>query len=67
MTNSTTTATAPVQKSWKEQKELLKSKFPTITDADLRYDDGKKDEMLTRVYTKLGKTKEEFQTILSSL
>ena len=66
MTNSTTT-TAPVQKSWKEQKELLKTKFPTLTDSDLKYEDGKKDEMLTRVQTKLGKTPEEFQTVIASL
>jgi len=67
MSFPTTTPTAPVQKSWKEQKELIKTKFPTITDADLKYEDGKKDEMLTRVQTKLGKTKEELQEVLSSL
>ena len=67
MTNTTATPSAPVKGSWNEQKSKLKTKFPTLTDADLRYEDGKKDEMLTKVQTKLGKTKEELQTVMSGL
>jgi uncharacterized protein YjbJ (UPF0337 family) len=57
----------PATGNWKEQKEKLKAKFTTLTDSDLRYDDGKKDEMMTKLQTKLGKTKEELATIISTL
>lgn len=59
--------TSEVKTSWKEQKGKLKLKFPTLTDADLHFEEGKKDEMLRKVETKLGKTKEEFSKIISSL
>lgn len=61
-TNST-----PVNVNWGEQKSKLKAKFSTLTDADLNYENGKKDEMLGRLQTKLGKTKEELTEIISSL
>ncbi len=66
MTTSTINPT-PNKGNWNEQKTKLKAKFSTLTDADLSYADGKKDEMLSKVQTKLGKTKEEFATIISSL
>jgi len=53
--------------NWKEQKGKLKAKFSSLTDADLHFDEGKKDEMFERVQTKLGKTKEEFKSIISNL
>lgn len=53
--------------NWSEQKGKLKAKFPVLTDADLHYADGKKDEMFEKIQTKLGKTKEELNTIMSGL
>lgn len=64
---TTTPEQTPVRGNWGEQKEKLKGQFPTLTDADLRYEKGKKEEMLTNVQTKLGKTKEEFDTIIAEL
>ncbi len=61
------TTTAPVKENWNAQKAKLKTKFPNLTDADLRYEEGKKDEMLTKLQTKLGKTKEELQEIISGI
>jgi len=57
----------PVTSNWNEQKSKLKAKFATLTDADLYFDEGKKEAMLTKVQTKLGKTKEEFQKIIANL
>ena len=65
--STTTTSTTPVKGNWNEQKTKLKAKFSTLTDADLQYEQGKKDDMFTRVQTKLGKTKEEFATIIAAL
>jgi uncharacterized protein YjbJ (UPF0337 family) len=67
MTQPTSTTPAPVKGNWNEQKGKLKAKFPTLTDSDLQYENGKKDEMLSRVQTKLGKTKEELDTVMSGL
>ena len=57
----------PVKGNWNEQKTKLKTQFPTLTDADLQYENGKKDEMLERIQTKLGKTKEELNTLIATL
>ncbi|TND01984.1 MAG: csbd family protein [Bacteroidetes bacterium] len=58
---------APVKGNWNEQKGKLKAKFSTLTDSDLHYENGKKDEMLTKIQNKLGKTKEEFAAIVAAL
>jgi uncharacterized protein YjbJ (UPF0337 family) len=53
--------------NWNEQKGKLKQKFGTLTDNDLLFEEGKKDEMLGRLQVKLGKSKEELHKIISSL
>ncbi len=53
--------------TWNEQKGKLKQRFATLTDNDLMFLEGKKDEMLGRLQLKLGKTKEELKKILSEL
>jgi uncharacterized protein YjbJ (UPF0337 family) len=53
--------------NWNEMKGKLKQKFATLTDIDLMFTDGKKDEMLGRLQIKLGKSKEELLRIISSL
>jgi uncharacterized protein YjbJ (UPF0337 family) len=67
MSESKDTTLTPLEGNWNEQKSELKAKFSTLTDEDLRYEEGKKDEMLERVQVKLGKTKEEFQKIIEAL
>lgn len=66
MENSTN-VTAPVKATWNVQKSKLKEQFNTLTDMDLRYENGKKTEMLSRVQEKLGKTKAEFDEIMDAL
>ena len=51
--------------NWNEQKGRLKQKFAVLTDNDLMFEEGKKDEMLGQLQIKLGKTKEELNKILS--
>jgi uncharacterized protein YjbJ (UPF0337 family) len=67
MSESKDTTLTPLEGNWNEKKSELKAKFSTLTDEDLRYEEGKKDEMLERVQVKLGKTKEEFQKIIEAL
>lgn len=59
--------TTEIKGNWNEQKGKLKQKFATLTDNDLMFAEGKKDEMLGKLQIKLGKTKEELATIISEL
>ena len=52
--------------NWFDQINNIKAKFPGITDADLYFREGEKDEMLYRIQLMLGKTKEELAYIMSS-
>ncbi len=58
---------APVKGTWNVQKGNLKEKFSTLTDEDLRYENGKKDEMFVKIQEKLGKTKEQMDEIMATL
>lgn len=53
--------------NWDEQKGKLKQKFATLTDDDLLFAEGKKEEMYGRLQIKLGKTKEELHKLFSDL
>jgi uncharacterized protein YjbJ (UPF0337 family) len=53
--------------NWNEQKGKLKQKFAWLTDSDLLFQPGKKDEMLARLQLKLGKTKEDLNKTLAGL
>jgi len=53
--------------NWDEQKGKLKQRFAELTDNDLMYEEGKKDEMLGKLQIKLGKSKEEIQKIIAAL
>ncbi|MEI6348731.1 MAG: CsbD family protein [Bacteroidota bacterium] len=50
--------------NWNEQKGKLKKKFAKLTENDLLFDEGKKEEMLGKLQIKLGKTKAEIDKIL---
>ena len=59
--------TTELKGNWEEQKGKLKQKFATLTDDDLLFTEGKKEEMMGKLQAKLGKTKEELHTIISGL
>lgn len=59
--------TTSLNGAWEEQKGKLKQKFAKLTDNDLLFIDGKKEEMMGKLQVKLGKTKEELLTILENL
>ena len=59
--------TTGVKGNWNEIKGRLKQKFATLTDDDLMYAKGKKDEMMGRLQIKLGKTKEDLDKIITAL
>lgn len=59
--------TTEIKGNWNEQKGKLKMKFASLTDDDLMYAEGKKEEMLGKLQIKLGKTKEELNKIMAEL
>jgi uncharacterized protein YjbJ (UPF0337 family) len=59
--------TTEAKGNWNEQKGKLKQKFASLTDNDLMYVQGKKDEMLGKLQIKLGKTEEELAEIIKAL
>ena len=56
-----------VKGNWNEQKGKLKQKFANLTDNDLMFQEGKKEEMMGKLQIKLGKTKEELYRIIGAL
>lgn len=52
---------------WTQKKEKLKQKFPTLTDNDLQYNEGKEKEMIEMLGNKMGKTKQELLSIIVAL
>ncbi len=59
--------TTELEGKWNEQKGKLKQQFAQLTDNDLLFVEGTKDEMLGRLQIKLGKSKEQLHKIISDL
>ena len=53
--------------NWKETKGKLKQKIAKLTDNEVLMAEGKKDELLGRLQSKLGKTKEEIYKLIAEL
>lgn len=52
---------------WNEMKGKAKQQYAELTDDDLKYEEGKDDELLGRIQTRLGKTKDEIVEWIRSL
>ena len=53
--------------NWNKTKGKLKQQFAILTDDDLLLVEGKADELVGRLQTKLGKTKEQVKKLISDL
>src|SRR5659263_583881 len=56
-----------IKVNWNEQKGKLKQQFAVLTDNDLMFEEGKKDEMFGKLQITLGKTKEELRKLIEGL
>lgn len=45
--------------SWNELKGKIKQQYADLTDDDLKYEEGKDDELVGKLQKKTGKTKEQ--------
>lgn len=59
--------TTELKGDWEVQKGKLKQKFAQLTDNDLLFVKGKKEEMLGKLQITLGKSKEELQKLIEKL
>ena len=53
--------------TWNEVKGKLKQKYGQLTDDDLMFAEGKEDELLGRLQTRLGRTKDELRAELEDM
>jgi hypothetical protein len=56
-----------IDQLWNEQKAKLQLQFSTLTDDDLKFETGRKYEMIEKLGAKLGKTEAEIDIIFRSL
>jgi uncharacterized protein YjbJ (UPF0337 family) len=54
------------KETWNEQKSKLKQKFAALTDNDLLFEKGKKEEMIAKLQIKLSLSKDELDAILNA-
>jgi hypothetical protein len=49
---------------WATQSKQLKEQYKQLTDADLKFEQGKESDLISRLETKLGKKREEVIDII---
>ncbi len=60
-------STPSMMDRWIEQKAKLKKKYPNLTNNDLLYSEGKKNEMLENLRLKLNLSKEDWKKVIEKL
>ena len=53
-----------IKGTWNIAKGKLKQKFAQLRDDDLRYVEGKEDELVGRIQKRLGKSQEEVEKLI---
>ena len=52
---------------WHETKGKLKQNYSQLTDDDLRYEEGREEELIGRLEQKLGKSRDEVVKMLKDI
>jgi hypothetical protein len=60
-------STPSMMDRWNAQKAKLKKKYPNLTDADLRYSEGKRGEMLENLRIKLDVSADNWKKIMKEI
>ena len=56
-----------IRGNWNQLKGKAKQEYGDLTDDDVAYEEGQEDELIGRLQTKLGKTKQEVKDWIDSL
>ena len=60
-------ASLKMKGNWNEMKGKIKQKYADLTDDDLKYEEGKEDELYGRLQKKTGRTKDDIKRWIDSL
>lgn len=52
---------------WNQAKGKLKQSYADLTDDDLKYEEGKEDELVGKLQEKLGKSRDEVRKMLRDI
>ncbi|WBV60115.1 hypothetical protein PFY12_13865 [Chryseobacterium camelliae] len=66
-TNHNNDKSFKILENWNEQSKQLKEKYSTLTDYDLKLEEGKEKEMLERIGNRLRKNREEVVDIIKEI
>jgi uncharacterized protein YjbJ (UPF0337 family) len=58
---------ATIKITWEYEKAKLKERFSSLTDNDLQFEQGKMEEMLVKLQSKVRKTRHELHVIMTRL
>jgi uncharacterized protein YjbJ (UPF0337 family) len=53
--------------NWNQFKGKLKQEYADLTEDDLKYEEGKEDELIGRIQEKTGKAKEDIKNFIDRL
>jgi uncharacterized protein YjbJ (UPF0337 family) len=56
-----------IKGEWNEVAGKLKQKYADLTDDDVLFEEGKEDELLGKLQKKLGKTKEQINSLIKKI
>ncbi len=56
-----------IRGNWNQLKGRLKQSYGSLTDDDLAYEEGREDELIGRLQTRLGKSKDEVKRMIDEL
>ncbi|MEQ8474422.1 MAG: hypothetical protein RIC35_24710 [Marinoscillum sp.] len=56
-----------ILRSWREQKVMLKWRYPFLTDLDFVFEEGEREKMLLKLADKLNKTRFELEALFAEL
>jgi hypothetical protein len=59
--------TMTIMRSWREQKILLRRRYPFLSEEDFHYEEGNRESMLKRLQSRLNKTAEELEALFAEL
>jgi len=54
-------------RSWREQKVMLKWRFPFLSDEDFAFSEDHREAMLTQLAVKLNKTRTELENLFAEM
>ncbi len=56
-----------IVRSWREQKIMLKWRFPILSDLDFAFEEEEREKMLARLAKKLKKSRSELEALFAEL